>query len=80
MAILRNICIVFYVWQVCNRKMIFGVPIVTREMNLTSIHEDVGLISGLARSVGWGSGIAIKLWCRSQTWLGFRVAMAMVHI
>ena len=38
--------------------------------NLTSIHEDLGLLSGLRI---WRFR---KLWCRSQTQLGFGVAVA----
>ena len=42
--------------------------------NPTSIHEDVGSIPGLA----WGLMIRCcsELECRSQTWLGFQVAVA----
>ena len=51
-------------------------------MNRTSIHEDAGPIPGLARSVGWGSGVAVScgvggrhgldlvllwLWCRQAS-------------
>ena len=36
------------------------------------IHEDVGLISGLK---SWSGR---ELWCRLQTWLGSRVAVALV--
>ena len=44
--------------------------------NLTRIHEDAGLI------LGSHSGLRIQhcceLWCRLQTWLGSRVAVALV--
>ena len=46
------------------------------ETNLTGIHEDAGSIPGLL------SGLRIQhcheLWCRSQMWLGSRVAVAVV--
>jgi len=46
------------------------------EMNLTSIHEDAGLIPALL------SGLRIqgccKLWCRLQTWFGSGVTVAVV--
>ena len=45
--------------------------------NPTSIHEDAGLIPGL-------SGLRIqhchKVWCRSQTWLGSGIAMAVATV
>ena len=49
-------------------------PLCAGEMNLTSIHEDVGLIPGLDR----GSGIQCfnELWCRLQTQLRCCVAVA----
>ena len=42
-------------------------------MNLTSVHEDVGWVPGLAHWVR--SSI---VWCRLQMWLGSRVAEAVV--
>ena len=54
-----------------------GVPVVTQWLtNPTSIHEDTGSIPGLAQRVRiWHCG---ELWCRSQTWLRSRVAVAVV--
>ena len=55
----------------------------TVEMNLTRNHEVVGSIPGLTqwvRSLASLGGLRIQhcceLWCRSQTWLGFDVAVA----
>ena len=44
-------------------------------MNLTKNHEVVGSIPGLAR---WVKDLRCpELWCRSQTWLGSRIAVAL---
>ena len=49
-----------------------------RVKNLTGVHEDAGSIPGLL------SGLRIQccyeLWCRSQTWLGSRVAVTLVSV
>ena len=49
----------------------------TAEMNPTSIYEEADSIPGLTQ---YGSGIqhCSEPWCRSQTWLGSGIAMAMV--
>jgi len=54
-------------------KAISGVPFVAYQVkNLTRIHEDSGLIPGLAQ---WVTGSSITQ-CRLQMWLGTGVVMA----
>ena len=51
-----------------------GVPTVAQQVtNLTSIHEDVALLSGL-----WIQRCH-ELWCRSQLWLGSVIAVAVTQ-
>ena len=44
------------------------------ETNLTSIHDEAGLIPGLAQ--GFGIPSCHELWCRSQMWLESCAAVA----
>ena len=44
------------------------------EMNPASLHKDVGLLPGLTQ---WVRNER-ELWCKSQAWLGSRVAVAEV--
>ena len=47
--------------------------------NLTSIYEDCGF-DPWPHSVGRGIQHCLELWCRSQTWLAFHVAVAVLLV
>ena len=56
--------------------LILGAPIVAQQVkNPTSIHEDVGLIPGLAQLRIW---LCHKLQCKSNMRLGSCIAVAVV--
>ena len=46
-------------------------------MNPTGIHKDVSSVPGLTR--GLRTWHCCELWCRSQTWLGSQVTMAVAQ-
>ena len=56
-------------------KVGLDVPVVAQRLtNLTSIHEDVDSMPGLAH--GLRIGHCYEPWCRLQTQLGYQAAMA----
>ena len=62
--------------SVLRDENITGVPAVAQRVtNPNSIHEDPGLIPGPAQL---RVQCYRELWCRSQTWLGSGVAVAVV--
>ena len=65
--------------QICSfKRAIIEVPIVDKWVkNLTGIHEDMGLIPGLAQRLG-GSSVAVSCGCRLQMWLGSGVAVTVM--
>ena len=62
--------------QLCQRN-ILGVPVVAQQKQI-----QLGTMRLQVRSLALLSGLRIQhyheLWCRSQTWLGSRVAVAVV--
>ena len=53
-----------------RKENLYGVPIVAQRVkNLTSIHEEVGLIPGFAHRC------CLELWCWSQMRLGSSIAV-----
>ena len=67
----------------CNQKILKGkfqgIPVIAQRVkNPTSVHEDLGSITGLDRGLKiWHCH---KLWPRSQMWLGSHIAVAVAAV
>ena len=61
-----------------------GVPVVAKEQELVSAMNPTSIHEGAVQSMAPLSGLRIpcchKLWCRSQTWHGFGVAVAVARL